>query len=73
MCLYIYIYVHLSSNFVIEHFRSTDFHTVLCVYIYITFLYKIIWLNTDLKCLIGEGTQSMKHNNNHNFKLYSTL
>ena len=31
------------------------------------FLYKIIWLNTDLKCLIGEGTQSMKHNNNHNF------
>ena len=36
-------------------------------------LYKIIWLDTDLKCLIGEGTQSMKHNNNHNFKLYSTL
>ena len=36
-------------------------------------VYKIIWLDTDLKCLIGEGTQSMKHNNNHNFKLYSTL
>ena len=34
--LYIYniiyfklIYFNLSSNFVIEHFRSTDFHTVL--------------------------------------------
>ena len=33
--MYIY-YVNLSSNFVIEHFRSTDFHTVLIyVYIYI--------------------------------------
>ena len=24
-----------SSNFVIEHFRRTDFHTVLCICIYI--------------------------------------
>ena len=27
--------VNLSSNFVIEHFRSTDFHTVLRIVIYI--------------------------------------
>ena len=31
--------VNLSSNFVIEHFRSTDFHTVLILYLkLVTFL-----------------------------------
>ena len=31
----VFAIVNLSSNFVIEHFRSTDFHTVLytCIYI----------------------------------------
>ena len=31
----VYIYFNSSSNFVIEHFRRTDFHTMLPVYMYI--------------------------------------
>ena len=52
------------------HLLNIYFNNKICI---LNTVYKIIWLNTDLKCLIGEGTQSMKHNNNHNFKLYSTL